>query len=223
MEPEHSEVELDQIRQERIKGANKSNVDHDHSEEASQTSKKPAATTRRWNSFVESTTLHGMLYVFTGQTLVRRILWAVFLLSAISWFSFQSSKLLRKYFSYPVTTKVYLEYEGSPEFPAVTICNFNMVKRSVVMAKGYDELFSQLEEILLGSGTENVSIDFSKYSDFNSTEFILMAGHQIEETLLGCIWGGKMCDYRSFTPALTDMGLCFTFNSGTFLRRKILT
>lgn len=162
MEPECSEVDLSQIDQKRTKGAYKSKVDHDHSEEASQTSRKSAVITKRWNSFVESTTLNGMLHVFTGRTRVRRVLWAVFLLSAMAWFSFQSSKLLRKYFSYPVTTKVSLEYDGSPEFPAVTICNFNSVKKSVVMAKRYDELLSQLEKILLGSGTENVNIDFSK-------------------------------------------------------------
>ncbi|XP_078381087.1 acid-sensing ion channel 1-like [Oculina patagonica] len=133
----------------------------------------------------------------------------------MAWFSFQSSKLLRKYFSYSVTTKVSLEYEGTPEFPAVTVCNFNRFKRSVVIAKGYDELLSKFEKKSFGLQAENDTIDLSNYTaDFNFTELNLIAGHQINDTLLGCVWSGQMCDYRNFTPVLTDMGLCHTFNSG---------
>ena len=27
-----------------------------------------------------------------------------------------------------------------------------------------------------------------------------------------CIWESKPCDYRNFTPVITDFGLCYTFN-----------
>lgn len=217
MESEISEVELDPIDQKRITKVYKSNkVDSENNNIVSQVPTKSAEITKRWSIFVGSTTLHGLQYVFTGQALVRRILWALILVAALTWFSFQTSKLLRKYFSYPVMAKVSLEYEDSPEFPAVTICNFNKFKKSVVLDKGYDDVASQLEKKLLGLASENDTVDFSKYDDFNFTEFHFIAGHQINDTLLGCVWGGKMCDFRNFTPVLTDMGLCHTFNSGRF-------
>ncbi|KAL9964417.1 hypothetical protein ACROYT_G028058 [Oculina patagonica] len=215
MKPENSEIELDQITQKQTNEPCKSNkIVPECSEVASQIPSKSAAITKRWDVFVGSSTLHGLGYVFTSRTLVRRILWALFLVSSMAWFSYQSSKLLRKYFSYPVTTKVTLEYESTPDFPAVTICNFNKLKRSVVMAKGFDELMSQVDKLLFRLEAENDTIDLSNYTEFNFTEFEFIAGHEINDTLTACVWSGQMCDYRNFTPVLTDMGLCHTFNSG---------
>ena len=217
IEPEISEIKSEQIDQKQDnKGCKSNKISSECSEVQSQVPSKSAAITKRWSIFVGSSTLHGLNNVFTSRTLLRRILWALILVSAMAWFSFQSSMLLKKYFSYPVTTKVSQEYEDTPEFPAVTICNFNRFKRSVVMAKGYDELLSQFEKKSFGLRAENETIDLSKYNDFNFTEFNFIAGHQINETLLSCVWSGRMCDYRNFTPVLTDMGLCYTFNSGRF-------
>ena len=214
-EPKLSEIELDQVAQEQIDKACKTNkVDPELTEVESQIPSKSAAVTKRWNNFVEATTLHGLQYVFTGRTLVRRSLWALFLVAAMVWFCFQSSKLLRKFLCHNVTTKVSLEYEDSPEFPAVTICNFNMFRKSVVMAKGYDELLTKFQRKSFGLSAEDDTIDLSKYNDFNFTNFHFIAGHQINETLKGCVWSGTLCDYRNFTPVLTEMGLCYTFNSG---------
>lgn len=217
-EPEMAEIELDRTDQKHTNKEIKSNkVEPECSEAAFQDPSTSAAITKTWSMFVGSSTLHGLQYVFTSRTLVRRILWALFLVTAVVWFSFQSSKLLKKYFSYPATTKVSLVYEGSPEFPAISICNFNRFKRSVIMGKGYDQLLSQYERRLFGLNTENYTIDVSKNSDFNLTELDWLAGHQINDTLQGCVWSGTMCDYRNFTPVLTSMGLCHTFNSGRFV------
>ncbi|KAL9964425.1 hypothetical protein ACROYT_G028067 [Oculina patagonica] len=186
MEPDNSEIELDQIDQKQNNEPCKSNkIVRECSEVASQIRSKSAAITERWSIFVGSSTLHGLNYVFNSQTVIRRILWALILVSAMPWFSFQSSKLLRK---------------------------FN--EKTVVMARGYDELLSQFEKKSFGLQAENDAIDLSNYTDFNFTEFYLIAGHQINDTLLGCVWSGQRCDYRNFTPVLTEMGLCHTFNSG---------
>lgn len=164
---------------------------------------KMSAIRQLWNGFVENATLHGLSYVVTGKSRLRRILWAVFLLMAIAFFSYQSISMLKKYFSFPNTTKVSLKYDSMPDFPAVTICNFNKYRSSVV---------KNLTSLGLGRATyENV--DFSTLT--NLTQFLFDAGHQINDTMHSCLWNGKQtCDYRNFTPVLTSMGLCHTFNSG---------
>lgn len=224
MESEITQIELDRTDEEKeTNKAIKSNkVEPESRETASRDPTTSVAITKTWRVFVGSSTLHGLQYVFTSRTLVRRILWALFLVAAIVWFSFQSSKLLRKYFSHPVTTKVSLVYEGSPEFPAVSICNFNRFKRSVIMAKGYDQLLNQYERKVFGLNTENYTVDFGEHHNFNFTEFDWLAGHQINDTLQGCVWSGTFCDYRNFTPVLTSMGLCHTFNSGRSASRNFL-
>lgn len=178
---------------------------------------KSAAIKQKWKSFVGSSTLHGLQHVFTGRNLTRRILWALFLLAGITWFSLQSHKLLTKYFRYPVATKVNLVYEDTPDFPAVSICNFNMFKKSVVTARGYDKVLNYITKKSKGLDTSNNTVDRSKYDGVDLTEMYVTAGHQIEDTLSSCVWngaGGELCDHRNFTAVLTSMGLCHTFNSG---------
>lgn len=175
-----------------------------------------AAVQQKWNGFVESSTLHGLQHVFSGRAPARRAIWALFLLLGIGWFSLQSFKLLTKYFSYPVTTKVTLVYEENAEFPAVSICNFNMFRRSVVKAKGYEQVLNYVLRKAHGMDVSNETVDWNKYDSINLTEFHYDMGHQIYGTLHGCTWNGEHCSYGNFTPVLTAMGLCYTFNAGRF-------
>ena len=185
-----------------------------------QVSSQKAEIEKTWNKFVQSSTLHGLLHVFSSSTRTRRFLWAVLLLLAMMWFSFQSFKLIEKYYSYQVTTKVSLKYDPMPTFPAVTICNFNVFKRSVVRTSVYEEILPQIHASFdkkMGLYDVNDSIDLKKYHDLNLTQFYIDAGHQSHDTVGHCIWNGKpTCDHRNFTSVLTSMGLCHTFNSGKF-------
>ena len=53
----------------------------------------------------------------------------------------QTFMLLKKYFNYPVTTKVSSKHEAITDFPSVTICNFNIIRKSVAKVNGSDQLF----------------------------------------------------------------------------------
>ena len=186
-------------------GKARNKIDPECNDVSGEDASKTSAIRQLWNGFVENATLHGLSHVVTGKSRIRRILWAVFVLTAIAFFSYQSISMLKKYFSFPNTTKVSLKYDSMPDFPAVTICNFNKYRSSVV---------KNLTSLGLGGATyENV--DFSTLT--NETQFLFDAGHQINDTMYSCLWGSKQtCDYRNFTPVLTNMGLCHTFNSGMF-------
>lgn len=62
---------------------------------------KAAAINGKWRHFIDNSTLHGMQYVFNGQTKVRSIIWSVFLLMGTAYFVFQSSLLLKKVLQLP--------------------------------------------------------------------------------------------------------------------------
>ena len=66
--------------------------------------------------------------------------------------------LLKKYFNYPVTTEVSSKHEAITDFPSVTICNFNIIRKSVAKANGSDQLFYQyFKSIIQGTvSTESI-------------------------------------------------------------------
>ena len=179
---------------------------------------KGATIKQKWNNYVESATLHGMQHVFSSPTTLRRIVWALFLFSGIGYFSFQCTVLVKKYFSYPVNTKVTLEHESSPEFPAVTICNFNMFRQSVMDAQDFKEVvkYAQRDRIdnLIGLEVNASKIDWRRFENVSMFDVYADGGHQMKEMLINCSWIGKPCTHHDFRPVLTSMGLCHTFNSG---------
>ena len=175
---------------------------------------KSAVIVQKWNNFVESSTLHGMHNIFSSQSNFRRITWTLFLLSGVGYFSYQSSVLLTEYFDYPVNTKVTLVYEKEPEFPAVTICNFNMLRKSVVSKHSYGKVVDLTLMSKYGTEMNETEVDWSRYENVDISNIYYQAGHQMDEMLMECFWKGDECSHQNFTPVLTSMGLCHTFNSG---------
>ena len=175
---------------------------------------KSVVIKQKWKDFVENSTLHGMHCIISSQTTFRRIIWTLFLLVGVGYFSYQSSVLLEKYLSFPVTTKTTLELEDEPEFPAVTICNFNMLRKSVVESNNFTEVADQALMSKAGIAINDTNIDWSPFKDLDVFEIYRQGGHQIQDMILECSWKGERCNYQNFTPILTSMGLCYTFNSG---------
>lgn len=206
----------------------KSAMDNEISEERveptlNQETVKTAAINRKWRHFIDNSTLHGIQYVFNGQTRARSIIWAVFLLGGMAIFSFQSSVLLKKYFSYPVTTKVTMEYDKEPVFPAVTICNFNMMTKrfrhnnSELFQNSLLKYFFRQKIQGLPIKTNGSTINWSDYENVNMSTIYFDAGHGIN--LVECAWSEHECYSQNFTTILTSMGLCHTFNSGKYTQK----
>lgn len=178
---------------------------------------RAAAINRKWRHFIDNSTLHGMQYVFNGQTKIRSIVWAVFFVMSTAYFLFQSSLLLKRYYSYDVTTKVTLQYEKSPEFPAVTICHFDMLRESFVIKYKAEEVFKYALRFSVRTSIDHNDINWKELGNTRMEDMYEIGGHQIKKMMKTCLWSGEICDDRNFTKILTPMGLCHTFNSGKFL------
>lgn len=172
-----------------------------------------------WKSFVSSSTLHGLHFVFEREnTKFRRTFWCLLIIGQIIWLAFQTNIQLKKYFSYRVQTKVTLEYERSLLFPSVTLCNFNPFKRSKVEAK-YEKL---LGFVSTHHGKKSVikrnETLWSQFTniELNMTREYLTSGFSLEELMFKCQWSGRPCNVKNFTSTLTSFGLCYTFNSGGY-------
>uniref|UniRef100_A0A0N4V0G0 Amiloride-sensitive cation channel 5 n=1 Tax=Enterobius vermicularis TaxID=51028 RepID=A0A0N4V0G0_ENTVE len=62
---------------------------------------------------------------------VKRILWSLVLFSCIVAFLFQAKEIIERFFRYDVIVGVEVKFEKI-QFPAVTVCNLNPYKHSLV-------------------------------------------------------------------------------------------
>ena len=100
---------------------------------------KPSA--EMWDDFLDSTTLHGIRYVFQRRQTPIRLLWLVLLLTAGGYYMFTVYKAVDKYYSRPFNTVLSTKHVQEMEFPAVTICPLGMFSRRKIFMTDDDPLF----------------------------------------------------------------------------------
>ncbi|KAJ7378831.1 hypothetical protein OS493_020429 [Desmophyllum pertusum] len=164
-----------------------------------------------WVSFLDSCTLHGFHFCFSGNPPVRRVLWTLLLLGAFAMFFEKCTDSIINFFEYPFTTTTLIVYENSLVFPAVSICNYNDARLSKMNGTLVDQLF--VTKMIKG---ENGSHLENQLTGEIMQETLSKAAHRLDEMILECHWNKvEKCDHRNFTEfknAFADV--CFTFNSG---------
>ncbi|XP_022797294.1 amiloride-sensitive sodium channel subunit alpha-like [Stylophora pistillata] len=80
------------------------------------------------SNFCGYTTAHGLGRLADGGGIFRRVSWTLFCVGAMAMFIVQTKNLFVIYFSRPVTTVVTVNHESHVKFPAVSICNLNMIR-----------------------------------------------------------------------------------------------
>ncbi|KAK3748780.1 hypothetical protein QZH41_013516 [Actinostola sp. cb2023] len=81
--------------------------------------------------YINHCTLHGFHYVFETKSVMRKIIWLSILAVAAGFFFKEIKTSLGQYYLYPFTTMATIEYPGLLPYPAVTICDFHDVRRSL--------------------------------------------------------------------------------------------
>ncbi|XP_071847450.1 acid-sensing ion channel 1C-like [Apostichopus japonicus] len=167
-------------------------------------------------TFGEHTSLHGFRF-FWGEnsSRLRRIIWIIFLLIVYCFLGCALIDSVAKFFKFPVSTVISVTHHPNMTFPAVTICNHNVIRSSYVMD---NEL---LEETLKVINTgDDIGYDWDSYDrhlatrDWNLTKLALEGAHRLEDMLLQCTWKTyENCNVDWFTTTVTDFGVCYTFNS----------
>ncbi|XP_048379543.1 acid-sensing ion channel 1B isoform X2 [Stegostoma tigrinum] len=193
---------------------------------------------------LEHTTLHGVRHIVCKRlSQQRRLLWFLAFLVALGLFCTWSSNRIRYLLSRPVHTKLHMIWAKNLSFPAVTICNNNMLilrrmTKSDIYLTGHwlgllDERRSVLpkaREILKDKGWKwfEKLLDFSHFLPPRASDNVMLKllnrlGHQIEEMVLECRFRGRLCGPHNFTTVFTRYGKCYTFNSGQTKDQPILT
>ena len=99
---------------------------------------KGSSTREIVDEFVGNTTTHGVpLFLSRDRPALARMFWLVVTTGLLAVLLFQGSRLIISFFQWPSTTKTTLVAKSSLAFPAVTLCNLNMMRRSELKGKRF--------------------------------------------------------------------------------------
>ena len=168
-----------------------------------------------FKQFTQSTTLHGIRNVFGNYCKIRRFLWLLCLLGCCAFLVGNLIRLLSSY--YDVVTHIALVTPKYAVFPAVTICNFNIVRKDFDQATNISKLVS-IEAMFFNHtwGLDKEEEVSQKVLNMTVDELYKNASHKKEETIYSCQFSNEPCSYQNFTPIATKMGVCYQFNAGAF-------
>ena len=178
---------------------------------------------KKFTKYVESTTAHGVVRIFSGKSTIRRLFWAVIFLGAMAGCLYNISNRIIFLLGNPTSTTLQLVSEENLTFPAVTICNINSVRRDFLQERGLFHFFRTAALLEPGqpdfqSDCDNLVSEFSgSVSDSDALSFtdIQEQGrHSVDNFVLSCRFLGRLCNItENFTPTFTQLGYCYTFNS----------
>ena len=88
------------------------------------------------DEFISNTTTHGVPRVLSDEySILLRIFWSLIILTFLVLLVFQGTLLVINFIGRPSSTKLTIVTESKLEFPAVTICNLNMMRRSMLQGR----------------------------------------------------------------------------------------
>ncbi|XP_057292625.1 degenerin mec-10-like [Hydractinia symbiolongicarpus] len=198
---------------------------------------RKSRTKKLLTEFAENTTAHGFAQIPLTKSTWIKLFWLFAIIACQIGSFFQMKPLILRYIKKPVITKVYHTTNTVLQFPVVTICNmnpirkqeadalfngnFNVPKASDVKNNITEPSFSasvQMYEIATGEGinTENKRIILSNLS-YELGNKIFKYGHQFKDIVESCTWIFYYdCMNSRFWKQYWHwkFGNCFSFNSG---------
>ncbi|XP_064632455.1 acid-sensing ion channel 2-like isoform X3 [Lineus longissimus] len=175
---------------------------------------KAGGTWRKFGTaFCTRVNLGGLNKLIDGEYgLFRRIIWLIFILFMTVLGIYQMGKQVEKLNSRPINSLVKVTFEESIEFPAITVCNFNIFERKKTDRVNATKYIQNIVYYKQNVSTKSSGFDFSNW---NWTYQYSIFASRLNDSVLLCDWKQKPCDYDDFEETITDMGWCFQFNSNT--------
>ncbi|GFR10048.1 acid-sensing ion channel 1 [Trichonephila clavata] len=160
------------------------------------------------------------------QSKFRKLLWLLILVICLSGCGFQINRFLHLYFQYPVLLNLEVERKMQLDFPAVTMCNVNEIKRQKEMQEFSKELTFSVIFDKNFTNMNNSSSGMTQESD-NLLNYIDSGKDYQEEVknfIMNCFFNGRSCFENSFYHTSSpSYGDCFTFNKVTSDEEKPLS
>lgn len=147
-------------------------------------------------TFFDGCSVHGANHIFAADNKfsVRQGLWAVVFLMAVSMFVVQVVDRVIYYLQYDHVTMLDERNAKNITYPAITLCNYNMIRRSQL---SYSDLLFMGPllgyEDNMAPGIPLAPEPDRQGSRFSLAEFYNRTRHRMEDMLLECKFSGKDC------------------------------
>ncbi|XP_065886346.1 acid-sensing ion channel 1A-like [Dysidea avara] len=175
--------------------------------------------------FFSTTSFHGLPYLAGSQrSLTRLVFWVCALLLSLGLMIVAIILVTKQYLDQNTVLSSKQHFQKTLPFPAVTVCNKNLNRRSVAVDSGIElnqlTIFLNLlsENPYLGNENFDYNVFVTNYFHLFSSEssdfYYNNSGHQIEHMLYSCRYSGQDCWLQDLTQKTSMEGNCYTFNSG---------
>ncbi|KAJ7385395.1 ligand-gated sodium channel [Desmophyllum pertusum] len=127
------------------------------------------STLQKLKDFCGYTTAHGFGRLVESKSWVRKVFWVLACLGAFTMFTCQVIWLAEDYIRRPVVTYINIEHVRDIDYPVVTICNHNIIRRSKIFSNNSGILQQSLADFLnnMKNTTKQViSINIRKYTPY---------------------------------------------------------
>ncbi|XP_071964501.1 epithelial sodium channel subunit gamma-like [Antedon mediterranea] len=84
------------------------------------------------NDLLKNSSSHGLPNIYSAQSLVGKFFWAAVFFTGLCLMLWQVYELFVAYFAYEYIVGIEVRFNRSLPFPAVTICNLNPIKQSIL-------------------------------------------------------------------------------------------
>ncbi|XP_069139076.1 amiloride-sensitive sodium channel subunit alpha-like [Argopecten irradians] len=189
----------------------------------------------KFRQYADNCYMHGPSAIARSVNIVRMTLWILVFMAGWGMTIWQLTQLIQKFYTYPTSTNLILNSNGSMQFPAVTLCNSNPVRKSNLSSTS-----TSINDLIAAADTtvaptvwdwDSYEDNSSYYDDYDSYasysfdfyhEYATLddatktsTGHQLEDMLVSCSFKGRSCSPANFSHFLHyKYGNCYTFNSG---------
>nr|XP_039255277.1 acid-sensing ion channel 5-like [Styela clava] len=161
------------------------------------------------NAFIENVGLQGLRYVFMRNTTwTRRLIWLCLLLAGSAYCVYVTISNVNNFYDYPTITTTTTHYVTQLDFPAVTICDYNIFQRSRITQEEYDmllDMYMPYEFMYNETGK-----DPERYNHVDMAELMINASFSYD--LDFCFYHSLSCNKSHTYQQLRDVGNCITFD-----------
>ena len=179
--------------------------------------------------FTNDTTLHGLRNACKkGTNIMRRVLWIVVILGMSVGCIVMIAQSIVKYVRFDSVTRTSKLLNASLELPAITVCNINVYKASVMLQK-YPMIYSY--QVLQNKGIENLTPEelnqmqeiATQMQNIQLKPFMEEVSYTAEEMFVDCHFlystESKPCS-AYLTPLFNNRGKCYTFHSQDYIKKN---